>query len=191
MTTYTAINRFELIDALQATGFKHHTLASSKWRNGLWYTNEKGTMLALVRARGVDVLISSLKVFEMVNEKGDLKVMTQREGHLFGEYNYTDSGEDIHAKVLTVVDCFVHGKPFEDDFFTKVGIGRREWAQKYGVKTIEQEARLEMQDLYECISIGDGQPAYLADGVWITADGELIDTEYDKSAAIKFSLPTA
>ena len=191
MTTYTAITRFQLIDALHAAGFKHHTLASSKWRNGLWYTNKKGSLLVLVRARGVDVLVSPLKVHEMVNEKGDLKVMTQREGHLFGEYNYTDSGEDIHAKVLAVVDCFVHENPFEDDFFTKVGISRREWAKKYGAKTIEQEARLEMQEIYECISIGDGQPAYMGDGVWVTSDGELIDTEYYKEAVIKFQLPMA
>lgn len=145
-----------------------------KWKLALAQSNGTHTMVVLVRARGVDLLITPLAVEEMLNSDRKLSVSMQRTGDRFVEYNYTESEASLHQQTLSAASLFVSKQPIDDSYFQKVGIGRSEWASKHGSKskTMEKGA---MSELYQALGNGDGEPVYLSDGVWLDSGGSLED----------------
>ncbi len=168
------LTRDELIEELKAHGFRMGQTASMKWRVALAQSTGHQTMVVLVRARGIDLLITPLAIEQMLNSDGKLSVSMQREGDRFVEYNYTESEAPVHWQTLSVASLFVREQPIDDSFFQKVGIGRSEWASKHGAKAqAREEGR--MSEVYQALSHGDGEPVYLSDGVWLGSDGSLKD----------------
>lgn len=170
----TTLTRDELIDELKAHGFRMGATASMKWRVALARANKSHTMVVLIRARGVDLLITPLAVKDMLNSEGKLSVSMQRAGDRFVEYNYTESEAPVHQQVISVASLFVQDQSIDDSYFQKVGIGRGEWANKHGGKAREQQEG-SMSEVYQALGHGDGEPVYLSDGVWLGSDGSLKD----------------
>lgn len=172
------MTRDEMVAALQAMGFKRQSTVSAKWKGALFHSNGGKTMLVLVRTRGVDVLVSTLTRDEMSTADGLLRVSSQRPGDNFGDFCYTDSPVDIHTHVVALAELFLKNEPIPGEYFSKLGIGRSQWARTYGNNSHRSpaaQARSEMQEIYEAACGADGEPAYLGDGVWVTAGGSLED----------------
>lgn len=149
-----------------------------KWKLALAQSNGTHTMVVLVRARGVDLLVTPLAVEEMLNSDRKLSVSMQRAGDRFVEYNYTESEASLHQQTLSAASLFVREQPIDDSYFQRVGIGRSEWASKHGNKANAKAKAPEkggMSDVYEALGNGDGEPVYLSDGVWLDAGGSLED----------------
>lgn len=168
-----ALTRDELIEELKAHGFYPRGTASMKWRVAWVKSNGTQTMFVLIRTRGIDLLITPLPVEEMLNSDRKLSVV-HRVDDRFVEYNYTESEVSIHWQVLSVISLFVNNQQIDDSYFQRVGIGRSEWASKYGAKAKAREQG-STASLYQSLSHGDGEPVYLSDGVWLGADGSLED----------------
>lgn len=168
------LTRDELMDELAALGFRMGETVSKKWRVALAGSTDSHTMVVLVRARGIDLLITPLAIGDMLDSQGRLSVSSQRQGDRYVEYNYTESEAPVHWQALTVASLFVQQQQIDDSYFRKVGIGRSEWAGKHGAKAQERDEG-SMSELYQALGHGDGEPVYLSDGVWLGADGSLKD----------------
>lgn len=174
----------EFIGSLLEWGYKRHTTASTRWRIALVFRNSQKTLIVLIRKRGVDVLESPLTPGQMTNEEGLLSISMQRAGDRFVELGYTEANTSIHDIALYIASLVAQDKPVADELFTRRGIGPREWALKYGElsKGLRRSPASDvgeggtMEDLYDAVSNGDGEDAYLGDGMWIRSDGCTYDS---------------
>ncbi|WP_159690507.1 hypothetical protein [Cognatazoarcus halotolerans] len=158
-------------------GFKTQTTASQKWKQALFFINGEKTLFVLVRTRGVDVLETPLKREEMTNPDGLLSVTMRRTGDRFAEFFYTDSHLPVNERVLEIASHFVNNLNIDQSHFQKIGIGRREWGEKYGEKSkrSNRENSGSLCSLYADLAIEEGEDVYLSDGVWLSSDGSLHD----------------
>ena len=95
---------------------------------------------------------------------------------------YWQSDINIHHLVLKVATQLSNNIPIDDDFLTGQGrsINKQESitkeAEEYQFSPHELAGRTDdMTDLYEAMSTGDGQDAYMGDGIWIKSDGSVYD----------------
>jgi hypothetical protein len=173
----------EFICSLLEWGYQRHTTASTRWRIALVFRNTQRTLIVLIRRRGVDVLESPLTPYQMTNEEGLLSISMQRAGDRFVEFGYTEADTSIHDIALYIASLVAQDKPVADVLFTRRGIGPREWALKYGDLSKGQRSSAAsdvieggtMEDVYDAVSNGDGEDAYLGDGMWIRSDGSSYD----------------
>jgi hypothetical protein len=135
-------------------------------------------MVVLIRARGIDLLITPFAVEEMLNSNRKLSISMHRPGDVFVEYHYTGSDAPIHWNALSVALLFVARQPINKAYFQSVGIGRSEWAGRHGDKAKAHERVREegsLSELYQVLSDSDGESVYLGDGVWLGPGGSLKD----------------
>lgn len=173
----------EFIDELLAWGYKRHSTASKRWKVALVYRNAQRTLVVLIRRHGVDLLESPLTAEQMTNEDGLLSISMQREGDRFAEFGYTEADTSIHDIALYVASLVAQDKLVADELLARRGIGPREWALKYGELSKGPQRRVAadvteggtMDDVYDAVSNGDAEDAYLGDGMWIRSDGSTYD----------------
>lgn len=174
------MTRDDMITELRRMGFRHLPTASRKWKLALHLFIASQTLIVLIRSRGVDIMLTPAPPQSLLNENGLLSIRTQETGVRYGEYNYTDSDVDIHSSVVSHAQEFVQGQQLDDSYFVRKGIGRSEWGAKYGdrsksTKRVASDEGGSLSELYDAISAGDGEPAYLSDGVWIGPGGHYED----------------
>lgn len=166
------MNQSEFESELLAWGYKRHSTASRKWRIALVRRNTEKTLVVLLRRHGVDLLESPLSPEQMTNDDGLLSITTQREGDRYAELGYTEAGTSIHDLALHIASSLAQDQPVGDELFERRGIGPREWAKKVRHGGREGGA---MSEIYDAVSNGDGEDAYLSDGVWIQSDGSMYE----------------
>jgi len=176
----TPMTRIAMIEELRRLGFSYLPTVSSKWQGSLHLVVASQTLIVLIRSRGVDIMMTSAAPKSLLNLKGQLSVRTQEAGVRFGEYNYTDSDIEIHSSVVSHAQEFVQGLRMDDSYFVRKGIGRSEWGAKYGSRSGSAQRTASdggggLSELYAAVSGGDGESAYLGDGVWIGPGGQLDD----------------
>ncbi|VTU42525.1 MULTISPECIES: hypothetical protein [unclassified Variovorax] len=159
------MTRDELIAELRAKGFKMQATASSRWMGALYFATAARTMFVLVRKRGVDVVVTPLKLEELLNEKGDASISLRREADWVAEYNFEESGTAVHQRVNDASHCFTQDQEIEPSFFQKAGLGRKESNERYRAEHDEAA------QLFQAVSPGNGEPGYLEGGVWLHKDG--------------------
>ena len=164
----------QLINEIRNLGFKRCTTASSAWQTTYFNERVDGTMLILIRKREIDILKTPSKLVEMLNDYGKVKVYTQAEGHQYAEYHYTESKTNIHKKILAIATSFADNQDINQSVFCKIGINKKEWSQKHGGPK-RRNLEGSSYELYDAISNGDGERAYLGDGVWIESSGRTYD----------------
>ena len=173
----------EFIGELIAWGYIRHSTASKRWKIALVCRNAQKTLVVLMRRHGVDLLESPLTPEQMTNDDGLLSTSMQREGDRFAEFGHTEADTSIHDIALHIASCVAQDKPVANELFTRRGIGPREWALKYGElsKGTRRETAADvseggtMEDVYDAVSNGDREDAYLGDGMWIRSDGGTYD----------------
>jgi hypothetical protein len=170
------MNQDDFIEAILAWGYKLHSTASKRWRMALVRRNADKTLVVLVRRHGVDLLESSLTLDQMMNKDGLLSISMQREGDRFAELGYTEADASIHDIALFVASQIAQDKPVPDELFGRRGIGPTEWALKHGELSKKQSGASAggdgtMKDVYDAASNGDGEDAYLGDGMWVRPGG--------------------
>ena len=109
-----------------------------------------------------------------LDEKG--KLFTDG-GDMVRNY-YRDSDVNIHELILEIASRLVTNTPIDESFTSGHGKSWQEQKAEYIrslPKSTEAAARDEMREIYEAISLGDGEDAYLGDGIWISSDGSLDD----------------
>lgn len=162
----------ELISELLSQGFKLQSTASRKWKTAAFFRNQEKTVVFLVRSRGVDVLETARHIRDMINDDGLLSVSVGREGDRFAEFSYIESEASVHDRVLDICYRAANDRVVPDSLFARIGIGRKEWGEKFGDRS-RHSAAGEMRDIYYAVSSGDGGDGYLGDGMWISPDGSI------------------
>lgn len=168
------LTRVELMGELRKLGFKTCITASNAWQTTYFSERADGTMLILIRTREIDILKTPSKLVEMLNEDGKVKVYTQVESHQYAEYHYRDSKINVHREIFNIATAFAANEYIDEAVFCKVGINKKEWARKYGTPVIRNVGDGD-SELYDAICHGDGEPAYLSDGLWIDSSGRTYD----------------
>lgn len=170
---HSTLTREELINELRLIGFKRCKTASAAWKATFFFENSSGTILILMRSREIDILKTNSKFVDLLTDEGRVRVYTQAEGTQFAEYHYSESQINIHKKVLEVAKASVSNSEIDPSVFCKVGITKQEWVKKHiGDK---KKSYAPNSDLYDAISLGDGEDAYLGDGIWIRSGGSTYD----------------
>jgi hypothetical protein len=173
------MNQIEFIGELLDWGYKRHSTASKRWRIALVRRNAEKTLIVLIRRHGVDLLESPLTPDQMTNEDGLLSISMHREGDRFAELGYMEAGTSVHDRALLIASHIAQDKPVADELFERRGIGPKEWSLKYGELAKSEGSALAvdlsdggtMKDVYDAVSNGDGEDAYLGDGMWISSNG--------------------
>ena len=150
-----------------------------RWKIALVRRNAQKTLVVLIRRHGVDLLESPLTPEQMTNDDGLLSISMHREGDRFAELAYTEADTSVHDLALHIASYVAQDKPVANELFQRRGIGPREWALKYGelAKKVHGEVAVDlseggtMEDVYDAVGNGDGEDAYLGDGMWIRSDG--------------------
>lgn len=171
-----SLNIHMLMDELDRLGYQAHIPRTSTWRVAFSATNESNTILFLLRAHGID-----FKIYDVVRTfETDVKGKIYTEGGQIVRNYYNKSDVIIFEWILEIASRFITNAPLDKSMFLGQG---KPWALSrarmirnvYG--SDEVSASVELREIYDAVSSGDGEDAYLGDGVWIGADGSWSDRD--------------
>lgn len=168
------LTRDDVLQHLQNIGFEAYIPRTSSWKCAFIASNQNQTIYFLVGKRCIDFKLYDSVRETKVDERG--KLFTDG-GEMVRNY-YRDSDVNIHELILEVASRLVTNTPIDNSFTSGHGKPRKEQKAEYIrslPKHAESAARDEMREIYEAISLDDGEDAYLGDGIWISSDGSLDD----------------
>lgn len=158
------LSKEEVVQHLINLGFVAYSPRTVSWHTALTASNNAGTLYFLVGNLGID-----FKYFDHVREiKLDDRRRLYTDGGQFIRNYYKNSEINIHELTINLASRFVTNSPIENNLLVSHGTSLRERKQQYRNSISENE-------LYDAVSNGDGEDAYLGDGVWISANGSLHD----------------
>ncbi|MCC4264712.1 hypothetical protein LL240_09615 [Oceanimonas baumannii] len=166
--------RDEVLQHLQDLGFEAYIPRTSSWKYCFISSNKSQTIYFLVGKRGIDFKLYDRVRETKVDDKG--KIFTDG-GEMVRNY-YRESDVNVHELVLEIASRLVTNTPIDESFMSGHGKSWQEQKTEYIrslPKSAAAEARDEMIEIYDAISTGDGEDAYLGDGIWISSDGSLDD----------------
>jgi hypothetical protein len=170
------ITRDEILQHLQNMGFEAYIPRTCSWKYVFIASNQNHTIYFLVGKRGIDFKFYDSVRETKLDDKG--KLFTGG-GEMVRNY-YRDSDVNIHELILEVASRFTTNTPIDKSFTSGQGKPWQEQKAEYIrslPKSAETCARDEMKEIYEAISLDDGEDAYLGDGIWIGSDGSLADRD--------------
>lgn len=168
------LTRDQVLEHLQNIGFEAYIPRTSSWKYAFIASSQSQTVYFLVGKRGIDFKLYNSVRETKLDEKG--KLYTDG-GEMVRNY-YRDSDVNIHELVLEIASRLITNTPIDETFTSGHGKSWQEQKAEYIrslPKSTEAAARDEMREIYEAISLGDGEDAYLGDGIWISSDGSLDD----------------
>lgn len=178
-----------LLENLELLGFEYFVPRTSSWKFALVKSNDIQTVYFLIGRLGID-----FKFYDHVRDNN-----TDENGRLYTDGGkmvrnyYWQSDVNIHHLILKVATQLSNNIPIENDFLTGQGrsinkqksitkeaeeyqYSAHEFAEEYQYSAHEFAGRSnDMTDLYEAMSTGDGEDAYMGDGIWIKSDGSIYD----------------
>ena len=170
----------EFVEELIGRGFEPYVPRCSTWNLALATDNKKGTLIVLIRRRGVD-----FKIYNQVNPRSVCARGTvSTEGGELVRNNYRDSEINIQHHVLRLANRFQCNLELSAEYMqaygTAPGVGKARWMEENGYqRRLQPRADVEKeygaQDIYDVMSQGDGEDVYLGDGIWIRSDGSCDD----------------
>ena len=162
--------RDELVARLQQMGFRTFQPRTVSWMCALIASNRTQTLYILVGKRSID-----FKLYDTVCEtRLDAQGRLHTDGGTFVRNWYAESDENIHALTLAIAERFVADEAIPPQHLRNHGISWSEQKRRHKA-SLPQTAEEEMHSLYEDLALGDGEPVYLSDGVWLHADGSMHD----------------
>ncbi len=170
----SSLTRDDVLQHLQELGFEPCIPRTVSWKYAFIASNESQTIYFLVGGRSIDLKLYDYVRAAKFDERG--KLFT--DGGEFVRNYYHESNTNIHELVLGLASKLVTNTPIDKSLLTGNGKSWREQKLEY-IRNLPQssacEARNEMIEIYEAVSPGDDEDAYLGDGMWIRSDGSLDD----------------
>ena len=169
-----ALTQDDVIQRLQQLGFEPHIPRTVSWKYALIASNASQTIYFLVGRRSIDLKFYDHLRKTEVDETGKLYT----DGGLMVRNNYSGSDANVHEIILELASRLVTNTPIDEFLLSGTGRTWREQKSEYirnQPKSTVVAAKDELVEIYEAISPGDGEDAYLGDGVWISPDGSLDD----------------
>lgn len=139
----------------------------------LAFTNDVQTAFILIRSNGVDLQLLDSKL-EGAMQPYVVQQLSVTQGK-FVRHHFSHCGFNLYEGILRFAQAFEINSGNYDRYFVSVGASdKRTEALKEDSKQRRAE-RSKESSLYDALSLGDGEPVYLSDGVWITAGGGVHD----------------
>ena len=163
-----------VLEELQNLGFEAYYPRTVSWKFAFIASNKSQSLYFLIGKRGIDFKFYDCLKETKVDERGRLYT----DGGVMVRNYYKDSEVNIHKLILEIASRFITNSPIDECLLINHGTPWKEQKAKYIKslpKSASKEARDEMIEIYRGISCGDGEDAYLGDGIWISADGSLDD----------------
>lgn len=166
-----------LLENLKLLGFEYFVPRTSSWKFALAKSNDIQTVYFLIGRLGIDFKFYDYVRDNKIDDNGKLYTV---EGEMVRNY-YWQSNVNVHHLILKVATQLSNNIPIDDELLT--GQGRSINKQEDIAEEVEEfhcsihnSTKWEdMTDLYEAMSTGDGQDAYMGDGIWIKSDGSIYD----------------
>jgi hypothetical protein len=147
-------------------------------RHVLAFTNDVQTAFILVRSNGIDLQLLESKLEEPLRSYA-IQQLSITQGKFVRHY-FSHCGFNLYEGILRFAQAFEKGLGNYDRFFVSVGVSDKrteelkEESRQRKAKQVRAE-RSEDADIYYASSSGDGGPAYIGDGMWLTAGGSWHD----------------
>lgn len=147
---------------------------SSTWHIAYATQNEHQAIIFLFRNHGIDLKIYDSPQPLRTDEKGELYTS----GGVLIRNNFGKHDWMMANWILDIASRFSTNTPID---IWKISGDERPWAVEKArsirnyYPSNNDEANRELRDIYDAISVGDGEDAYLGDGVWIGSDGSWSD----------------
>lgn len=168
------LTRDQVLEHLQNIGFEVYVPRTISWKYAFIASNQSQTVYFLVNKRGIDFKLYNSVRETKLDEKG--KLFTD-DGVMVRNY-YGQSDVNIHELILEIASRLVTNTPIDESFTSGHGKSWQEQKADY-IRSLPKSAKSaaedEMKEIYEAISLGDGEDAYLGDGIWISNDGSWDD----------------
>lgn len=144
-------------------------------RHVLAFTNESQTAFILVRSNGVDLQLLESKLDEPLRPYA-IQQFSVTQGQ-FVRHHFSHCGFNLYEGILRFAQDFEQNTRNYDRYFVSVGASDKR-TEKLKEEANQRKAarnRSEDDDIYYASSSGDGGPAYIGDGMWLTAGGSWHD----------------
>jgi len=168
------LTREQVLEHLHNLGFEAYVPRTSSWKSAFIASNERQTIYFLIGKNGID-----FKLYKDVREtKCDERGKLFTDGGEMVRNYYRASDVVVHDLIVEIANALVANMPIDANLTSGHGMSWR--AANAGLKKIQNEsfesyAGNDMQDIYDAVSLGDGEDAYLGDGMWIGSDGSMRD----------------
>ena len=163
----------EFVSHLERRGWVPLKPRSKGFRSILVNVNARDTARIFVRKNGVDLQVVSGRK-ETKPEAFSLYEGSFNDGRLV-RHTLAHTTFNLYEGLLRFSDSFMNNENNYDRFFTPVGSGDKRTDDLRLKSEFKNGERNELIDVYNAASSGDGGPAYLSDGVWISSSGRLYD----------------
>lgn len=172
---FEKLNQEDVLQHLQNMGFETYVPRTTSWKFAFTAHNATQSLYFLIGSRSIDFKFYEAIKPIVLDEKG--KLYTDGGGMLVRNY-YKGSEVNVHRLVLELASRFLQNAPIEKRYLT--GHGKTWYEQKAEYvrnlpKETALETRNEMREIYNAISLGDGEDAYLGDGIWLNSSGSSDD----------------
>jgi len=154
------IDQTDLVSELKGLGFEAYPTKCSTYSEALIGFNKIATLYVLMRKNGVDFRCYDYIKPTQIDSNGLLQMVS---GKIVRNY-YKESPININLHGLTIAEKFLSNTLSEKEKLTT-----------YGKSNMVKEPRNDMKELYNQLSVFEGEDVYLADGVWIRPDGITYD----------------
>lgn len=147
-------------------------------RQVLAFTNDVQTAFILIRSNGVDLQLLESKLEEPLRPYA-VQQLSITQGK-FVRHHLSQCGFNLYEGILRFAQAFEQGTGKYDRYFVSVGCSDKR-TEELKKQTEQREAeerkatRDEHDDIYNACAPGDGSPAYMGDGMWLTSEGSWHD----------------
>lgn len=161
------MNRETLIGMVLNIGYQAYIPRCSSWKLALVASNENSALYILIRKNGIDFKLYATNSPPQLDSEG---MLYTNDGELIRNH-YNHSVVNLHTHALKIAEKFYNNILSINEIREPQGVSWRETSANKQSNHGEYSAL----DIYEAISIGDGEDAYLGDGMWISQDGTMED----------------
>lgn len=143
------------------------------YRNALGSTNETSTAYIFIRRNGIDIKI--IETSSRMSLKPYSLCQCSLSDGITVRHSLSHTTFNLFEGILRFCRSFVANEQNLERYFVPVGSSDKRTEELKAMSIARQSQLSEMQDIYDACSDGEGGPAYLGDGMWITTTGRIGD----------------
>jgi len=168
------MNREELIESLLALGFKVYKPRARSYHVALVSQNKTETIYFLLRRYGVDfIYYKHLRKLELDDKN---LLYTDATNGFRVRNTYDGTKFNIHDYIVELARIFNSDQTLQNIWLEDNGYTRFE-KNKIFLERIGKGQKYDLVEIFRDIEPDNSGYKYIADGMWLTPDGELTDEE--------------
>ncbi len=161
------------IKGLKSHGWVPVKSKRRQYRTVLGFANKSNVAYIFVRKNGIDIQMLP-RVDNQIVKPYSMHEISFNEGKMVQHF-LAHTTFNLFEGILRFSKSFIENEADLERYFIPQGRSDKRTEELKQQAREKQASRNEMLDIYDACSDGDGGPAYLGDGMWISSDGGLHD----------------